>query len=194
MRFDFTFPRNYDVKVLPATPPVHPIEKLHHYPVELEEGDRSGQYLRVIPHAGSAWFGFFVSGFDSAQVMNAVLSCPDQDYLCVISGGYAYVVNAIDPGQWFRIEQRPVADFVSVPSEQMILFAGFTSITALGRSGILWTTERLSWEGVSLKQVGAQVLHGIGWDALSDKECPFEVDLQTGKHIGGAAPKVPTVK
>jgi hypothetical protein len=188
MRFDFTLPRSYEVKVLTSPPPAHPVEKLHHYPVELEEGDRAGCHLRVVPQSGPAWFGFFASGFESAQVMNAVSSCPDPDYLCVIAGGYPYVVNASHPQRWFRIEQRPVVDFITVPSEELILFAGFTSITALGRNGIAWTTGRLSWEGVSITQVGSQVLRGVGWDAISDKECPFEVDLTTGKHTGGAAP------
>ena len=32
-RFDFTFPRNYEVRVLEAAPPVHPVEKMYHYPV-----------------------------------------------------------------------------------------------------------------------------------------------------------------
>jgi hypothetical protein len=188
MRFDFTFPRNYDVKVLPSAPPVHPIEKRHHYPIELEEGEGPVLYLRILPQRGPAWFGMFASGFDSAQVMNAVMSCPDPDCLCVIAGGYAYVVNASHPEHWFRIEQAPVVEFITVVSKQLILFAGFTSVTALGREGIAWRTGRLSWEGVSMTRVDEHVLHGTGWDALSDKECRFEVDLQTGKHIGGAAP------
>ena len=31
-------------------------------------------------------------------------------------------------------------------------------------------------------------LLGNGWDAPSDKEVPFEVDVKTGKHTGGARP------
>ncbi|MGH9567928.1 MAG: hypothetical protein ACRD4F_17225, partial [Candidatus Angelobacter sp.] len=57
-RFDFTFPRNYEVKLLESPPPVHPVEKLHHYPVELEEGDRAGAYVRVVSRRGAAWVGF----------------------------------------------------------------------------------------------------------------------------------------
>jgi hypothetical protein len=188
MRFDFRFPRNYEVRVLPAAPPVHPLEKLHHYPVELEEGDRAGTHVRVVPQAGTAWFGFFAQGFDSSQVLNAVLSCPDPDSICVISGGYAYVVNTSDPQRWSRIEQRPVTQFVTLPRESKILFVGFTSITALGQEGIVWTSKRLSWEGVSIGEIRAGVLHGTGWDALSDEERPFEVNLETGDHRGGAKP------
>lgn len=190
LKLDFVFPRNYEVTILNAPPPVHPMEKLHHYPVELEEGDRAGAYLRVVPRppAINPWYGFFAVGFDSDQVVNAVCSCPDSDALCAVAGGYAYVVAATDPARWFQIEQRPVVDVRADPESGLLLFAGFTAITALGREGVRWTTAKLSWEGVSMAEIGDGKLHGRGWDAMSDKEVPFEVDLATGKHTGGARP------
>ena len=190
MRFDFTFQREYEVKVLEAPPPVHPLEKLYHYPVELEEGDRSGVYVRVAPKTGPAWFGFFASGFDSPHVMNAVCSCPDPESVCVIAGGYAYVVKAADPMQWFRVEQRPVVELRTNTDQQLILFQGFTSITAVGRQGLAWNTDRLSWEGLRITEVRGHLLHGFGWDAPTDKEVAVEVDLRSGRHAGGASPPV----
>jgi hypothetical protein len=187
-RFDFTFPRNYEVRILEAAPPVHPVEKLHHYPVELEEGDRSGAYVRVTPQSGTAWVGFFALGFDSNQVINAVCSTPDPGQFCVVVGGYAYVVKASSPADWLRIEQRPVVDLRVLSQQSLLLFAGFTSITALGSSEIEWTTERLTWEGLTITAIDGGRLLGHGWDALADKEVPFVVDLKTGKHTGGARP------
>jgi hypothetical protein len=187
-RFDFTFPHNYEVRVLESAPPVHPIEKLYHYPVELEEGDRSGAFVRVVPKRGPAWVGFFALGFDSDQVVTQVCSSPDPDSFCTVIGGYAYVVKANDPGQWLRVEQRPVVDLRVVSQQGLLLFAGFTTITAVDQSGIAWTTERLSWEGLTITDIKGGRLLGHGWDALADKEVPFEVDLKTGKHTGGARP------
>ena len=187
-RLDFTYPRNYEVKILPSAPPVHPLERLYHYPVELEEGDRSGAYLRVVPRAGAAWSGFFALGFESDQVINALYACPDPDSLCAVVGGYAYVVKTTDPTSWFRVEQRPVTDLRAVSERELLLFTGFTTITAVGTAGLKWTTERLSWEGVSITEITGAKLYGVGWDALTDKQVPFEVDLITGKHTGGARP------
>lgn len=187
-RFDFTFPRNYEVRMLEAAPPVHPIEKLYHYPVELEEGDRSGAYLRVTPQDGPAWVGFFALGFDSDQVVNQVCSTPDPERFCLAVGGYAYLVKASAPAEWQRIEQRPVVDLRVLPQQQLVLFAGFTSITAFSNSGLAWTTQRLTWEGLAITEIDGDKLLGHGWDALADKEVPFEVDLKTGKHTGGARP------
>jgi hypothetical protein len=187
-RFDFTFPHNYEVRVLESAPPVHPIEKLYHFPAELEEGDRSGAYVRVVPQRGPAWVGFFALGFDSDQVVSQVCSSPDPGSFCTVVGGYAYVVKADSPEQWFRVEQRPVVDLRVLSQHGLLLFAGFTTITAVGSSGIAWTTERLSWEGLTITDIEGAMLLGRGWDALSDKEVPFEVDLKTGKHTGGTRP------
>lgn len=188
LRFDFTFPRNYEIRVLESAPPVHPVEKLHHYPVELEEGDRSGVYVRCGPKQGPAWVGFFALGFDSDQVVSAVCSSPDPDSFCTVIGGYAYVVKANDPAKWFRVDQRPVVDLRVLSQQGLLIFAGFTSITAVGSAGIAWTTERLSWEGLTITDIKGERLEGKGWDAMADKEVPFEVDLKTGKHTGGARP------
>ena len=187
-RFDFTFPRNYEVRVLEEAPPVHPVEKLYHYPVELEEGDRNGAYLRVTPKDGLAWVGFFAQGFDSDQVINEVCSSPDPDAFCAVVGGYAYLVQARDPRRWSRIEQKPVVELHVASQQGLLIFAGFTSITAAGASGILWTTERLTWEGLTITEIKGDILRGRGWDAIADKEVPFELDLKTGKHTGGARP------
>ncbi|HEY2115957.1 MAG TPA: hypothetical protein VGJ51_12755 [Candidatus Angelobacter sp.] len=187
-RFNFTFPRNYEVRILEAAPPVHPVEKLYHYPVELEEGDRNGAYVRVTPQSGPAWVGFFALGFDSDQVVSQVCSTPDPESFCVVVGGYAYVVKAAHTAEWLRVDQRPVVDMRVLSQQGLLLFVGFTSITALSRSGIAWTTDRLTWEGLTINSIAGDKLLGRGWDAITDKEVPFEVDLKTGKHTGGARP------
>jgi len=187
-RFEFTFPKSYEVRKLESAPLPHPVEKLYQYPAEIEEGDRSGTYLRVVPVTGPARAGFFALGFDSDQVVSAVCSCPDPDSLCAVAGGYAYVVKATDPAQWFRIEQRPVVDLRALHELQLLLFTGFTTISAIGPAGLAWTTKRLSWEGVTIVEISGEKLHGTGWDAIADKEIPFVVDLKTGQHTGGAGP------
>jgi len=186
--FNFFFPRNYEVKALESYSLVHPTEKLYQYPGQLEEQDRTGVYVRVVPREGRAWIGFFALGFDSEQVANGIYSCPDPDSLCVAVGGYAYIVNAAGPAVWTQVEQRPVIEVRALPEMKLLLFTGFTSITAFGEAGRLWTTEKLSWEGITVKEIKSQALYGTGWDAMADKEVPFEVNLLTGESTGGAKP------
>src|SRR5215469_10657677 len=97
-------PRYYEVTVLDSYNLVHPTEKLHQYPGQLEEGDRTGLYLRVASKSGTPWIGFFALGFQSEQGASGVFSCPDPDWFCAVAGGYAYVVNASKPDCWIQIE------------------------------------------------------------------------------------------
>jgi hypothetical protein len=142
----------------------------------------------VVPAAEVAWSGFFALGFESAHVANSIFSCPDPDSVCVVAGGYAYVVKTSDPQQWFQIEQRPVTEVRALPDLGLLTFIGFTSITGLGAKAIAWTTGRLSWEGVRVSSIAGATLEGRGWDAVMDREVPFTLDLKTGKHTGGATP------
>src|SRR5882757_9407029 len=70
----FVFPHSYEVRVLESYSLAHPLEKVHHFPAEIEEGDRRGAWLRVVPKSGPAWIGFFALGFDSDQVAHGVFS------------------------------------------------------------------------------------------------------------------------
>lgn len=184
----YDFSHNYEVKVLESYSLLNPAEQLHQYPARLEEDDRKGIYLRVSAEDSPSWVGFFARGFDAAQVANGIYSCPEAGALCAVVGGYAYVVAARNPERWQQIEQRPVVQVRSVPELQRLLFVGFTSITALEESGRLWTTERLSWEGLTISEIRGAKLLGMGWDMMTDREVPFEVDLVTGKAKGGARP------
>ena len=185
---NYPFPHNYKIQVLQSYSLAHPTEKLHQYPAILEEGDRAGLYLKVMAEGSEAWIGFFAQGFDSADVAHGVFSCPDPNWLCTVAGGYAYLVEAAHPQRWMQIEQRPVVEVRAVPELKLLLFVGFTSITGVGESQRIWTTERLSWEGISISGIQGACLRGVGWDAVADKEIPFEVDMPTGKSKGGARP------
>ena len=186
--FNFFFPRDYEVKALESYSLAPREEQLYQFPTQLDEGDRTGVYVRVVPKEGSPWIGFFALGFDSEKVANGIYSCPAPNSLCVAAGGYAYIVHAGNPQEWVQVEQRPVVEIRALPDLKLLLFTGFTSITAFGTQGHLWTTERLSWEGITVSGIQGEILHGQGWDAMADKEVPFEVDLLTGKSTGGARP------
>jgi hypothetical protein len=185
----YVFPHNYEVKVLESYSLLNPAEKLYQFPAQLEAQDRTGTYLRVTPQTEPAWIGFFSMGFDSAEVANGIYSCPDPGALCAVVGGYAYIVAAFNQQNWMQIEQRPVVNVLPVSYLKLLLFVGFTSVTALGEASRIWTTERLSWEGLSITGIEGATLHGLGWDMIADKEVPFEVDLLTGKSKGGARPQ-----
>jgi hypothetical protein len=184
----YDFPHNYQIRAVESYPLVNPAEELHQFPAQLEEGDRTGIYLLVSPTETAPWIGFFAKGFESNDVANGVYSCPDPGSVCVAAGGYAYVVEARDPRCWRQIELRPVVEVRVISALKLLLFAGFNAIAALGESGRFWTTQRLSWEGLKILENRGTTLFGLGWDIMTDREVPFEVDLVTGESKGGARP------
>ena len=70
-------------------------------------------------------------------------------------------------------------------AQGLLLFVGFHSMVAWGRNGLAWESARLSWEGVRIVSIDGDVLHGMGWNLLTDREVAFSVDLLTGQHQGG---------
>jgi hypothetical protein len=72
------------------------------------------------------------------------------------------------------LEVRPL------PADGLLLFAGHHVLLAWGGNGLAWQSKRLSSEGLTVTGIEPGILHGIGWDLLTDKEIPFSLDLRTG--------------
>ena len=62
-----------------------------------------------------------------------------------------------------------------------VLSGHHVSILAWGRDGEAWESDRLSWEGITNLRIEGKILHGEGWDLMTDKTLPFALDLDTGK-------------
>jgi hypothetical protein len=181
------FPHAWTAEILARPPLIAPARQFV-YPAEVEEVERGALLVEVRPERGSVFLGTFAVGFADPAVPTGVWSCPDPDWLCAASGGYAYLVNTGDPRDWKQAPYRPVLEIRALADDGLLLFVGHHSLMAWGRDGEAWQTGRLSWEGVRITGVGGGRLTGFGWDLMSDAEVAFEVDLRTGKHSGGAGP------
>jgi hypothetical protein len=102
------------------------------------------------------------------------------DEICAVSGGYAYLIDTTAPERFAMIEHRPVLEVRPAFDAGLLLFVGHRSILAWGREGQAWHSAKLSDEGVTIDGVDGAVLHGRGWEMMSDAEKPFALDLKTG--------------
>jgi hypothetical protein len=73
-------------------------------------------------------------------------------------------------------------------AQSLVVLVGFTHLAGLGSGGVAWVSERLSWEGLRIREISGKSVRGAGWDAIADQEVEFTVDLETGRHSGGARP------
>jgi hypothetical protein len=122
-------------------------------------------------------------GFRDPAVPTGLWSCPNPNEICALSGGYAYIISTIAPENFTMLPYRPVLDVRPVFAQNLLLFVGHHSILAWGPSGQAWQSEKLSSEGITLEEITSPVLHGLGWDLMTDKETPFALDLSTGLRI-----------
>jgi hypothetical protein len=118
-------------------------------------------------------------------VPSGIWACPDPAWICAVAGGYAYLIDTSDPARWEQVAYRPVTNVTVVAEHALLVFAGFQSLLAWGRSGKVWETGRLSWDGLRITAIHGETLLGLGWDMTTDRELEFNVNLKTGKHRGG---------
>jgi hypothetical protein len=122
-------------------------------------------------------------GFRDPAAPTGIWSTPHPDWLCAVSGGYAYLIDTTDPERFTMLPYRPVLDVRAAPADNLLLFVGHHGILAWGRDGQAWESEKLSDEGITITAIGPGVLRGKGWEMRTDKEIAFALEMRSGQRI-----------
>jgi hypothetical protein len=194
---DFSFPRRWQAEILAARPAILPARRFV-YPRDAEEVERGALEVVVRPGAQAAgesgpkqptdslaqeFLATCALGFRDPAVPTGLWSTPNPEEICAVSGGYAYIIDTTAPERFTMIPYRPVLELRPIPAQNLLLFVGHRAILAWGQDGKAWQSERLSSEGLTLEGIDGSILHGLGWDMLTDKETPFALDLHTGLRL-----------
>lgn len=183
-----TFERAWTAEVLTKPPMIAPARQFT-YPQQIAgEEDalaRGALQLLVRSNTGGSFLATCALGFTNPAMPTGVYACPNPQELCAVAGGYAYIIDTTHPEHCTHIPLKPVIEAQPLPAQKLLLFVGFHLIVAWGEQGQAWESARLSWEGVRITGIEGDILHGIGWNLLTDKEVPFTLDLLTGHHQGG---------
>lgn len=180
--FDESFARSWQVDVLLSRPLIAPARSFV-YPHDADEVERGALELLIHPARGSAFLATCALGFSDNSVPTGIWTSPNPDQICAIAGGYAYLVNTLDPGTFEQVDFRPVLLVHPLPEHNLLLFGGHHSLTAYGPEGRAWQSPRLSWEGLEISQVSGDTLRGNGWDLMTDRDVEFAIDLRTGEKL-----------
>jgi hypothetical protein len=182
------FPHEWSVEVLKTPPLIAPARQFV-YPRQIagEEDTlaRGALLLMVQPRNGGTFLATCALGFTNPAMPTGVFACSNPQEMCAVAGGYAYIIDTAQPEHSTHIALKPVVEVRALVAQDLLLFVGFHSLQAWGPSGLAWESARLSWEGIQITGVKGNVLHGTGWNLLTDREAAFSVDLLTGKHQGG---------
>lgn len=185
---DLSFPHNWEAEVLQMQPLILPRRRFI-YPKEAEEIERGALHVMVDPEGAPAFLAVCALGFSDPIVPTGVWATPHEDWLCAVAGGYAYLIDTTKPHQFEEAPFRPVLSVTVLEQHKRLLFGGHYTLSAWGREGFAWQTEKLSSEGIEILSIDGDILRGRGWDMRSDQDIDFEIDLTTGKRIdNGVSP------
>jgi len=179
---DLGFQQGYLVELLPGLPGAVSVAQFHR---KGQRTFREGVVVRVTPTGGQAWVGNFQCGDGR---LSGVYATPSPHAACVVAGGQGYVVPVQDPGAYQLVAAYPIGDVRSLLELGLILFADFTDIVAYDSRGCVWSTGRLSWDGLTITSVSPAGIVGKAWDAPAGREVSFVVDPRSGRPEGGATP------
>ena len=181
---NLSFPHDWKAVVLPARPIILPTRHFV-YPLEAEEVERGALEVLVRPDEADTqtFLATCALGFHDPAVPNGLWSAPRPEEICAVSGGYAYLIDTTAPERFTMIPYRPVMEVRALPDAGLLLFVGNRTILAWAAKGQQWESERLSNEGLTISAVENEVLRGMGWRMMADKEIPFAIDLRTGRSI-----------
>lgn len=177
---DLTFPCAWRAEILPVRPAILPARHFV-YPGAVEEIERGALEVLVRPEASAAPFlATCALGFRDAAVPTGIWSMPNQQEICAVSGGYAYIIDTTAPQQFTMLPYRPVLHVFAAKEAGLLLFVGHRTILAWGPNREAWESPKLSDEGVTVTGIDRGILHGIGWNIMTDKESQFTLDLRSG--------------
>jgi hypothetical protein len=194
--FNGTFEHRWTAEILPNRPMILPSRHFV-YPAQVEEVERGALEVLVQPEGAMVFLATCALGFRDPKAPTGIWAMPDPEWLCAVSGGYAYLIDTAAPERFVHLRYRPVLEVLTVTSDAahsaghtaqsmqsgLILFVGHVSILAWGPGGEAWESPRLSWEGLTGLRIEGETLHGLGWDMKTDKDLPFALDLRTGLRI-----------
>ena len=183
---DLSFSHSWQAQILRERPLILP-SRHYIYPRQAEEIERGALEAMVRPAEDGPFLATFALGFTDAAAPTGIWSCPAENDLCAVAGGYAYVIDTRHPERFTHISFRPVLALRPLPEHRLLLFAGHNALLAWGPDGQAWESPRLSSEGLRLDAITGDQLRGYGWDLLTDREVPFALDLRTGERAESSA-------
>src|SRR5260370_36371493 len=131
IKVDLTYPHNYELEEMVELAPQPGEEEHLYFPGASHAGGHDGVLARVTPStSGPAWTGTFAFRDNFPKAVTAVYACPDPESLCVIAKGSGYIVNSKAPHIWQAIEIYPILDVRAIARKELLIFAGFTRISA----------------------------------------------------------------
>jgi hypothetical protein len=143
--------------------------------------------VAVEPWGEPRWTATFAAPDPGRRTLSALLGTPSPTGLCVVERGTAFLGDVLEPDGFVVVPTAgPVVAAEELTAESALLLVTPWAITAVGESGVLWTTPRVAIDGLRVDEASGGWVRGVA-DPDDDEPRDFAVDLATGQVIGGAS-------
>ncbi|MDA8322945.1 MAG: hypothetical protein M0030_24495 [Actinomycetota bacterium] len=136
---------------------------------------------RFTPPVGDTWIGMFEAG--GLGGIDGAFACPDPLAALVICDGQAYLVDVQAPDDATTIHLAPITQACSAGPD-LIILASFSSLTAIGTSGVIWESHRLGLDNLRIVRASPDGIECI-CDFIDSTE-NVNVNRRLGKSSRGA--------
>ena len=128
--------------------------------------------------------GHAAEGDHVLRSFSRIVSTPEPNRVCIISGSAGYLVNVENPEIWEEVV-IPVLSVLLLPEHDLLVVADFTSLAAYGRNGLSWRSPRLCWDELKIVKVTRNTIEGTGYDPTNSisNESRFAVEIGTGRSL-----------
>lgn len=131
---------------------------------------------------GSSWFGAFGAGTLAARACTGVFASPSSKRALVVSRGRAYLVDVDEPEKTTVVVPELVMQVVPAIDAQLLLIADPWRLHAFAENGLLWSSDRISVEGLTIVVADEQKVLVRVEDADGEiEEC--SINIRTGRAL-----------
>jgi hypothetical protein len=176
---DLSFPHLYQLTEPPELPGSGTSGlAIHYYPPPSRRPERNGLWVRCCPESGNDWIGVFADECGSPPAISKILSSPDPNRVCVISGGRGYIVNSSKPTEWVAVPIFPITYASSVPAHRFLVFGTFSRLMAWNDK-VVWKTD-FAIDGLTVTCLTSDRIEGSGYNPGLGADDPFVIETGTG--------------
>ncbi len=169
----------YDI--LPGLPSYGPL----YIPVS-EDGEQfysEGFVVRFYKSDGTEWVANFKPGWSDCSL---VVYYPESNRLVVIAKGQGYIMT---PDQQTPLDTFGVNIKDAIKTEDnKIVFVDDVYVTLIDDKGVVWQSERISWDGIKDLNLKDNILTGLSYDPMDSitEWIPFSINLDSKEITGGS--------
>jgi len=142
-----------------------------------------GFVVRFYKADGSDWVANFKPGWTDCCL---VVDYPNSNRIVVIAHGQCYIMTPDEqtPIDTFGVD---IKEAITTDDNKIVLLDDIY-VMLMDDKGIIWQSERISWDGIKDVQLQDNILTGLSYDPIdrNNEWIPFSVDLETKRVSGGS--------